>query len=326
MYQHELDETGLPREHTVCEDLLLAILEQAPSKQLVPLRRVSRLFGVLVDEVLRARFVKMATCQDTAIILESCAPYNSREPSRQVLVFSHFVDPALPFAAMVAHFDVATRHPHYLPLDDNEVFANNILGVTLESMEPAPLEFLTTQPRTFNIPYAPSTGNGTLPQRFFSDFSWQLPLASSLDRLFRDWFCPESPTQSKQDQGDRRSSFDSAEGDDDVLSRSPSSRESTPPPVVSTPPRSRLQRINLSNHWPTSSRVPSAFVSASLECFSHEGARPPPVYLLGPPPSVWGPLEFEYYFDSICLDVGKVLVAAEEGLKGKHQSPFVLFA
>jgi len=194
-----------------------------------------------------------------------------------------------------------------------------------------------TQPRTFNMPYTRAAGNSSPPPRFFSDFSWQLSIASSLDRLFREWFVPDV-TNSSNDEEDRedavtrRSSIESGE-DEDVLSLSPSpsppssssSRETSPPVVVSRPSRIRL--LEPSNNWPTSSRVPSAFKSASLECLSHEGATAPEVWRYGPPPPAGpGHLEFEYYIDSICLDVGKVVVAAEEGLKGKARNPFILFA
>lgn len=327
------------RQHTVCEDLLLSVLKEMPSKSLIPLRRVSRLFVILVDEVLRGRFVQIANCESTEIILESCAPYNSREACRQPLVFSHFVEScSFPIEGTTAHFNVATREPLYLPLDDHEVFANNILGVTLESIEPKPelqeLMLQQQQNRTF-MPYSmPYTR--VAPPKFFSDFSWQLSLASSLDRLFREWFAPDT---SSIDEDDDRNAIEPAcpvtdaltheDEDGDVLSLSPSPSPSlSPSPVgASTPrPRSRTQLLNPSNHWPTSSRVPSAFKSASLECLSHEGAKPPPFYLLSPPPPGPGLLEFEYYIESVCLDVGKVVVAAEQGLKGKPQCPFVVFA
>lgn len=60
--------------------------------------------------------------------LESCAPYNSRAPSRQVIEFSHFDDSTFPVEGVSAHFTVATRDPQYVPLDDDEMFANNLLG------------------------------------------------------------------------------------------------------------------------------------------------------------------------------------------------------
>ncbi|GAA5995620.1 hypothetical protein JCM5350_001953 [Sporobolomyces pararoseus] len=318
--------------HTVCEDLLLAVLKEMPSKNLLPLRRVSRLFVILVDEVLRGRFVKIANCPSTEIILESCAPYNSREACRQPLVFSHFVDSSFPVEGVTAHFSVPTREPLYLPLDDHEVFANNILGVTLESIEPKPtLQGLMLQQQQRPI----DMYNRALPPKFFSDFSWQLSLASSLDRLFREWFAPVSSNVDSEEEEEeqkaqiRRDSVDSNE--EDVLSLSPSPSPSSSPGGSSTPrveerPRSRTQLLNPSNHWPTSSRVPSAFKSASLECLSHEGAKPPPFYLLSPPPPGPGFLEFEYYIESVCLDVGKVVVATEQGLKGKPQCPFVVFA
>lgn len=189
------------------------------------------------------------------------------------------------------------------------------------------------------------TYNRALPPKFFSDFSWQLSLASSLDRLFREWFAPESTNVDPEEEEEeeekqekaietlRRDSVDSNE--EDVLSISPSPSPSPSPssspggsstPQVEERPRSRTQLLNPSNHWPTSSRVPSAFKSASLECLSHEGAKPPPFYLLSPPPPGPGFLEFEYYIESVCLDVGKVVVATEQGLKGKPQCPFVVFA
>ncbi|GAA5962041.1 hypothetical protein JCM3765_005501 [Sporobolomyces pararoseus] len=357
---HQVVQKREQGEHTVCEDLLLSVLKEMPSKNLIPLRRVSRLFLILVDEILRGRFVKIANCPSTEIILESCAPYNSREACRQPLVFSHFVSgsdsdsnstststsTSFPVEGVTAHFSVATREPLYLPLDDHEVFANNILGVTLESIEPKPLglQDFSTQQQLLQQRPPIQMYNRALPPKFFSDFSWQLSLASSLDRLFREWFAPdnvdseEEEKEEEEEKGEgegkvevtrRRESIDSNEEEILSLSPSPSPSSTGGSTTPENRPRSsRTQLLNPSNHWPTSSRVPSAFKSASLECLSHEGAKPPPIYLLSCPPPGSGPgfLEFEYYIKSVCLDVGKVVVATEQGLKGKPQCPFVVFA
>lgn len=271
-----------------------------------------------------------------------------------MLVFSHFVEPASEaqrFGGIAAHFAVATRHAHYLPLDDHEIFANNLLGVTLESMDPAPPPELVGRPRTFNRPgYASRTDSRSpassmsSPLKFFADYRWQLPLASSLDRLFREWFSPD-PDRDDDDEDDHdvnenclTTDGERRREDQDVLSCSPvssssssSSREASPPLLGTSlgreRRRSRLQPFHLSNHWPTSTKVPSAFKDATLECLlaHHERAiAPRPMYATTSRGSSSSSsssagssssIEFEYYFDSIRLDVAKVVVAAEEGLK-----------
>ncbi|GAA5876214.1 hypothetical protein JCM16303_007057 [Sporobolomyces ruberrimus] len=350
---NEGESTG---EHAICEDLILVILQQLPSKPLLPLRRVSRLFAVLVDEVLRGRFSMVTSCNTTELILESCAPYNSRAPSRQVIEFSHFDDSTFPVEGVSAHFTVATRDPQYVPLDDDEMFANNLLGVTLESIEavPIPEELMTGQPRTFNMPYTRIDGNSSSPPRQFSDFAWQLCLASSLDRLFREWFLipkpkPTTDEEYEAQQEERQKFLDAQEArrsasppsslnsnsdsDDsvDVFSLAPSptsSRETTPYSGPSRRPK--LHLLNPSNAWPSSTRIPSAFKSTSLECLAYDDGltgvvEPLNLYpfkrALSP-----GPLDFEYYFQDVCLDVAKVVVAAEHGLKGKMGNPFTLWA
>ncbi|GAA6007233.1 hypothetical protein JCM11491_003055 [Sporobolomyces phaffii] len=320
--------------HSVCEDLVLAILSNLPSKSLVPLRGVSRLFVELIDEVLRARFGLIAHCQTTGIVLESCEPYNSIKPSRQALVFSHFDESVSPVEGLTARFSVATRQPHYLPLDEHEIFANNLLGVTLENIEQ--IEPAIDQPRTFHAPYTRAAGNPNPPSRTVADYSWQLSLGSSLDRLFREWFFDPSRALDNDIAAHMRrfmtgvttdlravQLMDDDDSDGDVLAGSPpSSREGSPRPHLATV-SARIQVLEASNQWPTSSKIPSAFKSAELLCLTTAKAVAPPPYPFRP--SV-GPQVFEYYFDTVCLDVAKVVVATEEALKGKEKSPFVLVA
>jgi len=209
--------------------------------------------------------------------------------------------------------------------------------VTLQSLESDPISDLIGAQRTFAMPYTRISGNFQPPPRYLSDFSWSLSLASSLDRFFKDWFTV--PISQLEDEPTIIP--DSAiEDDSDVLSLSPSSsRETTPPAPPPHPPRrrSRTQLLNTSNASQTSSpsSCPSALKSASLECFALDSDDEPTYGSHSYPflrPAYGQPKLFEYHFSSVRLDVGKVVVAAEEGLKGTFgrnvgkKSPFSLFA
>ncbi|GAA6064351.1 hypothetical protein JCM10212_004677 [Sporobolomyces blumeae] len=351
----------------VCEDLLLAILDELPSKNLLPLRGVSRLFLVLVDEVLRRRFLDIATSTTHELVLETSPAYDARDSKQEPLRFTHFVDPSSCVESITASFDVASETVHVLPLDEDEVFQNNLLGVHLQSLENPTLttfsEYSRGGVRSFVAPYVPGVPPTTVPSRL----SWSLSLASSLDRFFRDWFMIDHATSSVDNVGLAPAKVSPHDGieesDDDVLSISPSSSRAASPPLATSPcstaaPRRRLSRTQYfepSNRSTTSRAFPSALKSALIECFHHplnSPAVPSPsstYSVAGSPssPSPFGsssssssssfpcsgsttPQVFEYAFNSVRLDVGKVVVAAEHGLKGDRKTgtlnPFVLFA
>ncbi|GAA5922320.1 uncharacterized protein JCM15063_003263 [Sporobolomyces koalae] len=320
-------------EQQLCEDILLAILEELPSRSLMGMRSVSRLFLDLTNEILRARFLEIAISETQFLVLESSVPYNSIKPSRQVLVFSHFLESPSPASPLTAILYAPQRKSILLPLEDTEVFGNNILGVTLQSLDIAPMS--EEQPNSYGaMPYTRIAGNSSRPPRQYADFSWQLSLAGSLDRLFREWFLPASRSNLRDDRRSHKAvNRDTADDSDEVLSITPSppsSRGSSPPSESersADPAReSRFRTLQISNHWPMAARCPSAFISCSLECFAHAEAVPPGQW---PPRPATGPHTFEYVFESVTLDAAKAVCSAEEGFKGQirrgERRPFRLF-
>ncbi|BGO94624.1 hypothetical protein NBRC10512_004947 [Rhodotorula toruloides] len=312
-----------PAPDHVCEDLLLAILDELPSRTLVKSRGVSRCFAILADEILRRRFLAITKDDTNELILESCAPYETRSTHRQALDFSHFgpsADIACP--GDVAHFVVKAPSPttQFLPLDDGELFGNNLLAVHLRnsprpSMQPQRLS--ADDEDVFSL--APSAPR---PPRFIN-YAFSLNLASSLDRFFRSWFL-ESALEEAQSECSSPASSE--------LSSPSSSRESSPPlpfaldspaspprppsPLPTSPRLTRPKRIAS----PYNPRSSSALFAAEIECVqvprSVDDGDPLDVLAPSPPSSYSStpPRLFEYFFSRIEMDVARVVVAAEENL------------
>ncbi|GAA5913154.1 hypothetical protein JCM8208_001685 [Rhodotorula glutinis] len=325
----------------VCEDLVLAVLAKLPSRELVQARNVSRAFQVLADEVLRKRFLDIAESRSNQLILESCAPYEQRAHHRQPLSFSHFAPATNVFSGNVALFAVDSAmgepDPLHLALEDGDVFQQSILSVHLRAAPPKP-------PTLAPVPAAsaPATLNGdgmdmaddaehvqpvVVPR--FIDYAWTLDVATSLDRFFRSWFL-ESASEASSASSSPSSSRDT-------------SRESSPQP--SSPSRDTRRRQLGSPAYNAAGR--SALLSASISCvqvpldaISPEGDEADVVCALASrnggtssslspssspgtrfgSPASWSSSSssrmYEYYFDEVALDVGKVVVLAEEGLPG----------
>ncbi|GAA5857113.1 hypothetical protein JCM8547_007965 [Rhodosporidiobolus lusitaniae] len=312
----------------VCEDLLLTIFEELPSRTLVKLRGVSLQFAVLVDEILRTRFRELTSDEANTIVIESCAPYETRSSHCQPMLFSHF-GPAtdlLYTGGSVAHFKLAANPPvsNFLPFDEGQFFEQNILSIHLRNA-PKPKASSDQQEEEEDVELAPPPTMPLLPQ-----FDYSLSLASSLDRLFRSYF-ESSPTYSQ----------------DFSPSASPAeSRQSSPPPPFSpslsscssSPRPTRSHRLACPYN-PSSS---SALLAAQIECYQvpSSGFSSPSAYdsddslvsysSPSSSPSSYcapgtrsGSLEctspprlFEFWFSSCEMDVGKIVVAAEEGLPG----------
>ncbi|GAA6004477.1 hypothetical protein JCM10207_000744 [Rhodosporidiobolus poonsookiae] len=303
----------------VCEDLLLSILEELPTRELVKKRKVSRQFAILVDEIIRTRFLDLAHDEDNEIILESCAPYETRATHRQPISFSHF-GPAtdLPYTGNVAHFSLPANPPiaQFLPLDDGEMFAQNILSVQIRNAPRRPSKS-SDDPADGEEAIIEVASPPVPPAAPFYDYS--LSLASSLDRLFRDFFESPSPTPSP-----------------------PASRAPSPPPfdTPSSSPSSSPSRPTRSHRLacPYNPLSPSALFSAQIECYqvvsdraggesSDSDGDSVMAYSCSPTPGrrfgrecATPPRLFEYYFSAVEMDVGKVVCAAEEGLPRRAKS------
>ncbi|GAA6039018.1 hypothetical protein JCM8097_000156 [Rhodosporidiobolus ruineniae] len=301
-----------------CEDILLAILEEVPSRTLVSLRSVSRQFSVLVDEVLRIRFLDLTADECNEMVLESCAPYETRACHRQPISFSHF-GPAtdLPYTGNVAHFKLASDPPvpQFLPLEQDEVFGQNLLSIHLRNAPKRPaVEQDDDEDDIIELSSPPTPPSLVVPH-----FDYSLSLASSLDRLFRSFWESPSPL---------------------IQAASPTeSRESSPSPP-STPRETKTHRLAC----PYDPSSPSALFAAQIECFqvaspspdsplstedsdgdsllsySPLSSSPIPGWRFGGSGAASPPRLFEYYFSGVEMDVGKVVVAAEEGLPNGGRS------
>ncbi|GJN91506.1 hypothetical protein Rhopal_004529-T1 [Rhodotorula paludigena] len=238
--------------------------------------------SVLVDEILRRRFLAIVQDEATQLI---------------PIVFSHFGPTQdMPFTGNVAHFSVAcadgvNADPQYLPLDDGELFAQNVLSVHLRSSpKPAPPDVARNPLDAFDRDNFVVYSSPSAPPRFL-DYAYSLSLASSLDRLFRSWFLESASELERSKHADvwpphalkaARSAVrpalalsaieclqvareDAYDSDDDVLAGSPASMSSSP-----------------------GAR------------FGARANAPPRVY--------------EYCFSSLELDVAKVVTMAEENL------------
>ncbi|BGP12625.1 hypothetical protein JCM10213_008762 [Rhodosporidiobolus nylandii] len=299
-----------PGEPAVCEDLLLAILEELPSRTLVTLRGVSQSFAALVDEVLRTRFLDLALDEANEVALESHAPYETRAAHRQTLAFSHFGGGGkdVTYTGSVAHFRLAaeTPTPQFLSLDDGEMFAQNIVSVRLSSAPMRHDTLASTADAVQQDDIVHFRGQMPVP---VPQFCRSLSLASSLDRLFRSYFEVPSPQ--------------------DAAASTPNDPfESFPAPPSSPRPATRPHRL-ASPYNPAS---PSALFGAQIECVQVDPSSPADYdsddslvsYDSLVPGARWGrsspgpmpPRLFEFVFSEIELDVGKVVVAAEEGLPG----------
>ncbi|KPV78331.1 uncharacterized protein RHOBADRAFT_50809 [Rhodotorula graminis WP1] len=317
----------------VCEDLVLAVLAKLPSRELVQARNVSRAFQVLADEVLRKRFVDIAESRSTQLILESCAPYEQRAHHRKPLSFSHFAPSTSVFSGNVALFAVDSAagepEPLHLALEDGDVFQQSILSVHLRAAppkQPVPVSSAPTAHNVDDIAMVDETDQPVAAPRFI-DYAWTLDVASSLDRFFRSWFL-ESASEASSASSSPSTSRDT-------------SRESSPQPP--SPSRdTRRRQLGSPAYNPTGR---SALLSASISCvqvpldsISPEGDEADVLWALAsrnggassssspssspgtrfgsPASSASSSRSYEYFFDEVALDVGKVVVLAEEGLPG----------
>ncbi|GAA5857061.1 hypothetical protein JCM9279_001148 [Rhodotorula babjevae] len=327
--------------YPVCEDLVLAVLAKLPSRELVQARNVSRGFQVLADEVLRKRFLDIAESRSNQLVLESCAPYEQRAQHRQPLSFSHFAPATDVFSGNVALFavDAAAGEPDplQLALEDGDVFQQSILSVHLRAASPtqaarAPAPAVSiSATHDVAVDMDTSTDDDDLAQPVaaprFIDYAWTLDVATSLDRFFRSWF------------------LESASEASSASSSPSSSRESSPQP----PSPSRDTRRRQLGSPAYNARGRSALLSASISCvqvpldaISPEGDEADVLWTLasrnGASSSTLSPSSssspgtrfgspmssssasssrtYEYFFDEVALDVGKVVVLAEEGLPG----------
>lgn len=217
------------------------------------------------------------------------------------------------------------RMPYFLPLDDGEVFGNNHLAIHLRQCD---FSFDDDGPPAMQLarPLQPRGGYGY-------GYVHSIKVATSLDRFFRSWFidpasvpdwsaawyapsAPATPTSSPE-------------------STPWTSRESSPSPAPHAamhgdekrPTRPRRIRAN------HSSQSGSALYGVQIECIqvpasdielnhpdnffyssssSSSSASPPGSRFHPSPTSI--PRLYEYSFDTIELDVAKVVVAAEENM------------
>lgn len=241
------------------------------------------------------------------------------------------------FSGNVALFAVDSAsgepEPLQLALEDGDVFQQSILSVHLRAAAPeqaarapAPAVSLSAT-HDVNMDTATDADDEDLSQPVapprFIDYAWTLDVASSLDRFFRSWFL-ESASEASS------------------ASTSPSSsRESSPQP----PSRDTRRRQLGSPAYKAAGR--SALLSASISCvqvpldaISPEGDEADVLWALAaqngggrsslspssspgtrfgsPTGSTSSPTSrtYEYFFDEVALDVGKIVVLAEEGLPG----------
>ncbi|BGP21528.1 hypothetical protein Rt10032_c01g0234 [Rhodotorula toruloides] len=306
----------------VCEDLLLAILDELPSRTLVKSRSVSRCFAVLADEILRRRFLTITRDDSNELILESCAPYETRSSYRQALKYSHFGPSAdIACTGNVAHFVVKSSTPatQFLPLDDGELFGNNLLAVHLRNSPKPSMQRLSADDDDA-LALAP---NAPRPPQFLN-YAFSLNLASSLDRFFRSWFlesaleaaqsncCSPAPSAPSSPASSRESTPPLPFVVDSPASPPPSPPSSSPP---ASPRQTRPKRI-ASSYDPRSS---SALFAAEIECVQvpRDSFDDPFDVLASTPSGSYSsspPMLFEYFFGRIEMDVAKVVVAAEENL------------
>ncbi|KAG0661722.1 hypothetical protein C6P46_003824 [Rhodotorula mucilaginosa] len=301
----------------VCEDLCYGILEKLPSRSLVQIRSTSRIFSDLVDEILRRRFLDIVASGANELV---------------PLTFSHFgpaVDRALvgDIAHMRTKANGCERIPYFLPLGDGEVFANNHLAIHLRQCD----SLLSFDDDGFSAmqlarPLQPRGGYG---------YVNSIKVATSLDRFFRSWFI--DPASEPDWSAAWYSPSAPATPTSSPESTPWTSRESSPSPFLSAasamhgdqkrPTRPRRIRAN------QSSQSGSALYGAQIDCiqvpasdieFNHadtffytssssSSSTSPPGSRFHPSPTSI-PRLYEYSFDTIELDVAKVVVAAEENM------------
>lgn len=290
------------------------------------------------------------TCLGTQ--LESCAPYERPADQRQPLSFSQFApSPAgNAFTGNVALFAVDTASGEAdalrLALEDGDMFQQSILSVHLRAAPatakapPAPAAPAHDDMET------DAEDEDPVSARRFIDYSWTLDVASSLDRFQRAWFLESASEASSSSPTPTLSSSPSLS----YTSSLASSRESSPSPshspsTCATPRRvTRTRLLGPSRaHKPSPAR--SALLSAAISCVQvpledvpPEGDEADVLWALasrggsgggggrgGSPagagsrygsPMSTAPRTYEYYVDEVALDVGKVLVLAEEALPG----------
>lgn len=312
----------------VCEDLCYGILEKLPSRSLVQIRSTSRIFSDLVDEILRRRFLDIVASGANELVLESCPPYATRGAHRQPLAFSHF-GPAVDranvgdIAYMRTKVNGCERIPYFLPLDDGEVFANNHLAIHLRQCDS--LSFEDDGPSAMQLarPLQPRGGYG---------YVNSIKVATSLDRFFRSWFV--DPASEPDWSAAWYSPSAPATPTSSPESTPWTSRESSPSPVYNAASHdaqkrpTRPRRIR-ANH---SSQSGSALYGAQIDCVqvpasdielnhphtffyssSSSSSTSPPGSRFHPSPTSI-PRLYEYSFDTVELDVAKVVVAAEENM------------
>lgn len=246
-----------------------------------------------------------------------------RTAQPEPLVFSHFARSADPshtgdLAIFRSKAGLGPRVPHFMPLDDGEVFANNHLTIHLrQGGAGTPFNTGKDLPR---IDLArPLEPRGL-------DFLNSIRLATSLDRFFRSWFVDPVP---EPDWSTSWSPSAPSTPSSSPESTPWASRESSPSPFFpggenqgKQPTRPR----RLQTSWNQSS--PSPLYGAQIDCVQVPASasdfdRPDlfvpssnadvPASRFHSPPA-WTSRVYEYHFHAVEMDVAKLIVQAEENM------------
>ncbi|SCZ90155.1 BZ3500_MvSof-1268-A1-R1_Chr1-3g01808 [Microbotryum saponariae] len=272
------------------DDLWLHILENIPARELTRLRTVSHDFCAKISHLLRARFRHLACSKQYEVLFESCAPAATRRSLRHRVTFSSFVSND-PSSIELAEFGFtgSTTASQSITLDDDQSFGNNILALhirTVHASAKTPLHL--EAPETWRAASSPPT---------LESYAWTMTVANGMNRVFRSWFerpdiPPPSPPSSPE--------YDSS--DQETL-------------LAPRPKAIKMLKPALG----------CAIHSAQIQCHLVHGIARDPRVTYQPLPGAL-PSRFEFAYESLKVDVARLVVGVEEGIRRSgHKERFLMW-
>ncbi|KAM0756428.1 hypothetical protein T439DRAFT_321127 [Meredithblackwellia eburnea MCA 4105] len=340
-------------EARVPPEVLFDILDTLPSRNLLLVRAVSHSFLDTVDSLLRGRLLGITRNKSRELVFESSRPADYRRNHCQTIKFARFLERTEETRGTdIARFVLPSSLPQYLLMEEDEAFSSFLLSVHIRALEEeAPPSMRTSPDPSLMFPSPPSTPStspgrsspinftftspamgrpprslpitpASTPPRGPPSVSISISLAEALERMYRTWFENSnlSPNSSCHPLPSTASTSSSA-------SSSITPIAATAPIIPIFPPK-RRKMIARDLHTGGSGGG-CALKSARINCVQVEplpsGDYASRSYGCGAyVPN--NPSHFEFHYESVDLDVGRLVVGVEEGMdKNSSKGSIVLW-
>ncbi|SCV68314.1 BQ2448_435 [Microbotryum intermedium] len=262
------------------DDLWLYILDNISARELTRLRTVSQDFCGKISHLLRSRFRNLACSKEYEVLFESCAPAAARRSPRHRVTFSSFVPNPSSIELAEFRFACSPTTSQFITLDDDQSFGNNLLALHIRAVYAAPQAPLHVEesPETWGAVSTPPT---------MQSYAWTLNIANGMNRVFRSWFerpdiPPPSPPSSPE--------YDSSDTETPLAAPRPKAIKMLKPALG------------------------CAIHSAQIQCHLVHGIARDPRVTYQPLPGAL-PSRFEFAYESLKIDVARLVVGVEEGLR-----------